>query len=348
VTDNYGTVGGGYANRAGNADTVGSNEPFATVGGGAGNVAAGRESTVAGGRENRASADTSTIAGGANNQSSGVWGAVGGGASNVASGLFGTVAGGSNNTASGQSSSVSGGFANCAGGNNSWAGGAGAYVRPGTDPANACAAGSSLGTSGDADGDEGTFVWNDGAGGSTMASTGPNRFIVRASGGVWFGTTTFPIIPSGQFIATSTGAHLTTGGTWTNASSRALKTAFESIDAGEILARVLALPLTRWQYRASPAEGVHLGPIAEDFHDAFGLGADGRAISTVDANGVALAAIQGLNAKVERAESAREAELAALRAENAKLRGEAAAIRDEGAALRARLEAIEARLGVGQ
>jgi hypothetical protein len=167
-----------------------------------------------------------------------------------------------------------------------------------------------------------------------LVSTGPNRFIVRATGGVWFGTNAFAIIPAGQFIATTTGAHLTTGGTWTNASSRALKTAFEAIDPGEVLARLLALPLTRWQYRDSPAEGVHLGPVAEEFHAAFGLGADGSAISTVDANGVALAAIQGLNAKLEAERDALHERVGRLDAENA--------------ALRARLEAIEARLGGGQ
>jgi hypothetical protein len=192
-------------------------------------------------------------------------------------------------------------------------------------------------------------MWADAQGiqGLGFVSTGPNQFGVRAAGGVFFGGSgvTSADIPDGRFINTSTGAHLTTGGTWTNASSRALKTAFEAIDASDILGRVLALQLTRWQYRDSPAEGAHLGPVAEDFYAAFGLGADGRAISTVDASGVALAAIQGLNAKleaqrdvlherVEMLDAARDAEVAALRGENA--------------ALRARLEAIEARLGVGQ
>ena len=37
-----------------------------------------------------------------------------------------------------------------------------------------------------------------------------------------------------------------------------------------------------------------MGPMAQDFYAAFGLGADDRHIVTVDADGVALAAIQGL------------------------------------------------------
>jgi hypothetical protein len=101
--------------------------------------------------------------------------------------------------------------------------------------------------------------------------------------------------------------------TFTSVSSRHVKTAFASIDAGTILSRVLALPLSEWSYVNAP-ERRHIGPMSQDFHAAFGLnGADDEAIATVDADGVALAAIQGLNAKLE-------AELAALRAEMAQLR----------------------------
>jgi hypothetical protein len=39
--------------------------------------------------------------------------------------------------------------------------------------------------------------------------------------------------------------------------------------------------------------------MAQDFHAAFGVGPDDKHIATVDADGVALAAIQGLNQKVE-------------------------------------------------
>jgi hypothetical protein len=58
--------------------------------------------------------------------------------------------------------------------------------------------------------------------------------------------------------------------------------------------------------------------MAQDFHAAFGLGTDERHIATVDADGVALAAIQGLNQKLE-----------ATRAENAELRQELAAIKSQ-------------------
>ena len=57
----------------------------------------------------------------------------------------------------------------------------------------------------------------------------------------------------------------------------------------------------------------HLGPVAQDFRGAFGLGADDVSIASVDEAGVALAAIQGLNAKLERENARLRAELAELR-----------------------------------
>jgi cell division protein FtsB len=63
-----------------------------------------------------------------------------------------------------------------------------------------------------------------------------------------------------------------------------------------------------------------MGPVAQDFRAIFGLGEDERTIATVDADGVALAAIQGLHRKLEAERDALKAENAALRAESAELR----------------------------
>ena len=65
-------------------------------------------------------------------------------------------------------------------------------------------------------------------------------------------------------------------------------------DPREVLDRVVSLPIQRWNYIHDTADTPHLGPMAQDFRAAFGLGADERTIATVDADGVALAAIQGL------------------------------------------------------
>jgi Recombinase len=59
------------------------------------------------------------------------------------------------------------------------------------------------------------------------------------------------------------------------------------------------LPIRSWRYIAEPDGPRRIGPAAQDFGAAFGLGEDERTISMVDADGVALAAIQGLNAKLE-------------------------------------------------
>ena len=70
------------------------------------------------------------------------------------------------------------------------------------------------------------------------------------------------------------------------------------MDARDILARVAALPVTHWSYRNEP--GVRrIGPVAQDFHAAFGLGSDDKTIATGDETGVALAAIQGLHQLVQ-------------------------------------------------
>lgn len=122
----------------------------------------------------------------------------------------------------------------------------------------------------------------------------------------------FPIHVGEASIANSgNGAHLTTGGVWTNGSSRTFKEGFGAIDTGEILERLLALPLLQWRYRGSDT-ALHLGPMAEDFKAAFGLGGDERYIGTVDADGVALAAIQGLHRKLEDENAMLRRELARL------------------------------------
>ncbi len=82
-------------------------------------------------------------------------------------------------------------------------------------------------------------------------------------------------------------------------SSRALKTGFEPVEAVEILDSLVALPLQKWRFRRDSKQAVHMGPFSEDFHAAFGLGADDEHLSPTDTAGVAFAAIQGLHAEVD-------------------------------------------------
>lgn len=109
-------------------------------------------------------------------------------------------------------------------------------------------------------------------------------------------------------------------------SDRGAKTNFRSVNALSILEKVAAMPISRWNYKSDAASIAHIGPMAQDFHAAFGLnGSDDTHINTVDAQGIALAAIQGLNQK-----------LRSMEAENAQLRAQLAT-------LEARLSRLEGR-----
>lgn len=82
-------------------------------------------------------------------------------------------------------------------------------------------------------------------------------------------------------------------------SDRNLKENFTPIDGTSVLEKLDQIEILEWNYKSQDATVRHLGPVAQDFRAAFGLGADERHISTVDADGVAFAAIQGLNAKLK-------------------------------------------------
>lgn len=112
------------------------------------------------------------------------------------------------------------------------------------------------------------------------------------------------------------GAHLTAGGTWTNGSSREFKHGFEPIDKQAVLRKVVDLPVTRWQYKGEADDVHHVGPVAQDFRAAFDVGHDERYITTIDADGVALAAIQGLHEIVQE----KNCEISQLKDEVAELR----------------------------
>jgi len=103
-------------------------------------------------------------------------------------------------------------------------------------------------------------------------------------------------------------------GSWSCSSSRSLKDDFASVDTRSILERVVAMPIATWRYRDETSRALHLGPTSEDFRAAFGLGHTDKEIGLVDGQGVALAAIQGLKAKLEAKLAAKEVEIAQLEA----------------------------------
>ncbi|WP_395795259.1 tail fiber domain-containing protein [Aquimonas sp.] len=123
VADAYGTVGGGYNNRAGDGAGSVTDRGFATVSGGYSNEASGTQSFVGGGFRNAATEIISTVSGGSSNTASGTASIVGGGSSNTASGTASIVSGGNGNSASGSSSTIGGGDSNLASGQDSVIGG---------------------------------------------------------------------------------------------------------------------------------------------------------------------------------------------------------------------------------
>jgi hypothetical protein len=204
-----------------------------------------------------------------NSVAAGVTGATisGGGQSgfiNQVTANFGTVGEGSGNTASGSYATVAGGSDNTAAGDYSFVVGRRAKN---TDVTH-----------------DGVFLFAD----STNAdfnSAAANEFAVRASGG-------FRLYSNSGLTA---GVTLAAGASaWASVSDRALKENFRTLDGRAILHQLSLIPITAWNYKAQDAAIRHIGPMAQDFYGAFGLGTDDTTISTIDLDGVALAAIQGL------------------------------------------------------
>jgi len=104
---------------------------------------------------------------------------------------------------------------------------------------------------------------------------------------------------------------LTVSGTINGSSDRNIKENFAPIDDGNILERVASLPISSWNYKQD-AETRHIGPMAQDFYAAFNVGMDDKHIATVDEDGVALAAIQGLNEKLKTEDAQKDAQIKAL------------------------------------
>lgn len=259
------TVAGGSSNRAKNT--------HATVGGGRSNLAGGQRATISGGNSNEASSKTSTV---------------GGGNSNLADDSSATVSGGDSNIASGRESTVGGGTYNKASGN--------AATVPGGELAQAVNANS--------------FVWNDGTGyhatsdhladvlssAETVADddsdpTGPNTFSVGATGGVRFITGNNQV----TFLDDASAG-------WTSTSSRAVKTNIHPVEPEQALDGVQSMEIATWEYEGEDGDGAgmtHIGPMAEDFHDAFDVGSSEKHINSINADGAAFAAIQGLSEEVD-------------------------------------------------
>jgi hypothetical protein len=288
VTGNGGSVGGGTGNTAGEGSTVagGSGNTAlyfrAAVGGGASNLASANYSTVAGGSGNTSSYQFSTVGGGTENQSSNEASVVSGGEHNIALGSFSAVLGGVNNLSSGLSAAIAGGAGNVASGLYAVVPGGFSNQASG-DYSFAAGRNASVGAA-----DPGTFLFADSSN-FLFPSITPNEFAVRAAGGVRFVTA---LDPAGNPLS---GVRLSPGsGSWESLSDSQAKAAVQPVDGRQVLAALMSIPVSTWSYRGQDPSIRHIGPMAQDFYSAFHVGTDNRYISTVDEEGVALAAIQEL------------------------------------------------------
>jgi len=358
VHANYGTIGGGQDNDAGEdaavggglhnnaasyASTVaggfgnGASANFATVGGGDNNSASGLSSTIAGGSGGDATGQAATIGGGSTNSAGGNYSTVGGGQDNVADVAyatiggggrteesnadsanqvtddFGTIGGGGGNRAGNSTgtntdavgATVGGGGANTAGGPHATVGGG--FLNLATGPQSAICGGTVNLASGQVSAIPGGTLNSAEAFGSFAA--GVNAHSLHTGSFVWSdGTRNFPSTTAQQFAALATGGfrfyydvtgnycELTSGTGWScvSVSDRDAKADLEGVDEREVLERLVTLPILAWRYKGDQNGTRHIGPMAQDFHAAFQVGEDDKHIGTVDADGVALAAIQGL------------------------------------------------------
>jgi Chaperone of endosialidase/Head domain of trimeric autotransporter adhesin len=165
-----------------------------------------------------------------------------------------------------------------------------------------------IGQRASANGFSGAIVISDASSSDSLEASATNQFSLRAAGGTRIYTN----------ATKTTGVSLNAGGSsWNVISDRNRKESFLAVNGEDILSRIRALPVTTWQYRDEADRTVrHIGPMAQDWHRAFGFNGDETTINMSDFDGVNLAAIQALDVRT----SGQEARIQALEAENARLR----------------------------
>jgi hypothetical protein len=287
------------------------------------NLVYGDFSTIGGGSRNLVdiTADWSTIAGGLHHtiELNAQWSTISGGLHHSI-GIdadFATISGGKNNhiEPNTESATISGGSLNTITTNAHFAAIPGGH-------ANLAAGRFSLAAGHHAHAlHDGAFVWADSLP-QPVASSHTNQVTLRATGGVRLFTD--PDLNSGVELEPGSGS-------WLTLSDRDAKANFQPANPRVILDQLDQLPILYWNYHAQDPSTRHLGPVAQDFHAAFQLGSNPRRIATVDVDGVALAAIQGLNQKLEQELETRDRELLQLRSALATLTAQVEALRTASA-----------------
>lgn len=291
----YNTIGGGLSNLinggadycfvgGGLSNTHYSGSNYATISGGRENTADGDYCFVGGGYGNVVKSNTNTICGGNYNSINGVsseYNLIGAGQSNVIYNLsdYCVIGGGKSNSIGnyGDYSTIPGGYLNSANSSYSFACGSNAHA----DSANC-------------------FVFADG---NSTTSSRTNQALFGVQGGLYIAYNNsnwvdFYDDSMGNQITTSSGATLTTGGVWTDASSKTLKIKTADVDNAVILQKVMNVPVQEYQYKKEIDAVKHIGLYSEDFYQAFGVGND-KGLGATDLCGVLWSAVQALKSELD-------------------------------------------------
>ena len=157
---------------------------------------------------------------------------------------------------------------------------------------------------------QGSLVLGDGCAGFSSDSVYPtanNQFVARGCGGIRFFTT--QNLSSGVEVAAG-------GGSWSSISDRNRKENFLDITGEDVLVKLRGVPVTTWNYKTQDASIRHMGPVAQDFAAAFGLGENTLLINTIDIDGVNMAGVKALDLRTV----AQQQRIEKLETENAELR----------------------------
>ncbi|CAN7428115.1 tail fiber domain-containing protein [Acidovorax sp. LjRoot117] len=119
------------------------------------------------------------------------------------------------------------------------------------------------------------------------------------------------LAPSGSgspALSVQSNGNLAVAGTLSQGSSRTLKHDITAAPVHAILGEVAQLPVYAWRYLSDLSASLHLGPMAEDVHQRFQLGASPKTLAPSDVAGLAAATVQALHQRL----AARDEELLGL------------------------------------
>ncbi len=337
IYDNFGAIVGGDTNTTGTNDGNPTGDPYGFVGGGQGNLASGGWTAVAGGLKNIAGSMQSFVGGGAYNQAIGPASAIPGGNENFAPAPLSFIGGGQANQTPGPNATIGGGNGNVGAGPHSFIGGGQANVIQGASSVIGGGNGNqAMGLASTIPGGQmnlangnysfaagqqaqatnhGSFVWADSQP-FPFASAAVDDWSVRSVGGARF------VSAINALGNPTAGVRLPPGGNaWLVLSDRNMKSNFETVDSKDVLERLVSIPIQKWNYNTQDPSIRHIGPMAQDLASAFAVGEDEKYINPSDADGVSMAAIQGLYQMVKERDQRIEQLEARLAAMEAKLNG---------------------------